>query len=268
MTNPPPLKPWSPLAKKPDILALPQTPLPVQEVFSSFQGEGPWVGRRQLFVRFAHCHLKCLYCDTAMQSADGRCHITQPNGTLVSVDNPLTPSDLTGQLLACLAQQTHHSVSFTGGEPLLYYRGLQAVLPHIQPVCKTYLETSGTQPDFLQPLLPWIDMVAMDVKLPSATGEKAYWDEHAQFLRLALQTQVFIKLVFNNNVTENELAEVAKLAHISRLIPVILQPETSLTHAPALNASEQTMFWVAEKLQRVFHDVRLIPQTHKMVAVR
>jgi 7-carboxy-7-deazaguanine synthase len=272
MMNPPPL---TPCQAPPTNQSLPQLEPPptsptvvLQEVFSSFQGEGPWVGKRQLFVRFAHCHLTCRYCDTAMESADGRAHITQPNGTLVSLDNPLTAGQLTQALLTCLQQQPHHSVSFTGGEPLLYHKALRQILPAIQPVCKTYLETSGTQPDWLKPLLPWTDMVAMDVKLPSATGEPGQWLAHAEFLRLSLQTQVFIKVVFNNDLTAEELDQVAQLARISRSVPVILQPETSLTAAPQLNASEQTMFCAAERLQAVFDDVRLIPQTHKMVSIR
>jgi len=34
------------------------------EIFSSFQGEGTLVGRRQIFIRFAGCPLRCSYCDT------------------------------------------------------------------------------------------------------------------------------------------------------------------------------------------------------------
>lgn len=38
----------------------------VSEVFSSIQGEGKLLGRRQIFVRFSGCNLNCNYCDTPL----------------------------------------------------------------------------------------------------------------------------------------------------------------------------------------------------------
>lgn len=38
-----------------------QRPAPVSELFYSFQGEGPSLGRRALFVRFMDCNLTCGY---------------------------------------------------------------------------------------------------------------------------------------------------------------------------------------------------------------
>lgn len=39
--------------------------LDVEQVFISIQGEGPFVGRRALFIRMAGCNLQCPGCDTA-----------------------------------------------------------------------------------------------------------------------------------------------------------------------------------------------------------
>ena len=37
----------------------------INEVFSSIQGEGTLIGRRQVFIRFSGCNLDCNYCDTS-----------------------------------------------------------------------------------------------------------------------------------------------------------------------------------------------------------
>src|SRR6476620_8725923 len=36
----------------------------LSEIFVSFQGEGLYTGRRQLFLRLSGCHMRCRYCDT------------------------------------------------------------------------------------------------------------------------------------------------------------------------------------------------------------
>ena len=66
---------------------------PLAEVFSSFQGEGPLVGVRQVFVRLRGCELTCKYCDTAeARSLTGSCRVEHEPGSGVweEVGNPLT----------------------------------------------------------------------------------------------------------------------------------------------------------------------------------
>jgi len=36
----------------------------LSEIFSSIQGEGPYIGCKQIFIRFSDCNLDCDYCDT------------------------------------------------------------------------------------------------------------------------------------------------------------------------------------------------------------
>ncbi len=254
-----------------DAAASQQTPQALlQEVFSSVQGEGIHVGRRQVFVRFAHCHLKCRYCDTAMSSEDGRLHVeTMPGqGKDLVLDNPVSPEDLLNVIDGLLTQARHHSVSFTGGEPLLYHRFLRHVFPEIQKRSRTYLETSGTQPEFLAEVLPWTDIIAMDIKLPSATGERAYFDEHRAFLDVAAsrpETAVFLKLVFGPDITESEMAAIEAAIPDCRL-PLILQPVTSLTDRQ-VHLDPRRLFAIEQRLSQTFKDVRVIPQTHKMLNI-
>ena len=36
----------------------------IKEIFTSIQGEGLFIGYKQLFIRFCGCNLSCNYCDT------------------------------------------------------------------------------------------------------------------------------------------------------------------------------------------------------------
>ena len=36
----------------------------IKEIFTSIQGEGSYVGYKQLFIRLCGCNLNCAYCDT------------------------------------------------------------------------------------------------------------------------------------------------------------------------------------------------------------
>jgi 7-carboxy-7-deazaguanine synthase len=256
---------------------------PVQEIFSSFQGEGPWVGCRQLFVRFAHCHLKCAYCDTPMNSPDGQCHVETPagSGQKKLLPNPLTPEALLETIRPLLTAAPHQGISFTGGEPLLYHTFLKPVFESLQAEFGpthphlVYLETSGTQPEFLAPLLPFINIVAMDIKLPSATGEAEQFDETQRFYQTILNwnqahpeqppIQVFAKLIFNDHITSAELQRVQEIVSNPET-PILLQPETSLSDK-RVHVSIPAMFRVYDALSEKYSSIRLIPQTHKMLNV-
>lgn len=256
-----------------------QAVAPIQEVFSSVQGEGPYVGCRQVFVRVAHCHLKCAYCDTPMQSDDGRAHLETIPGTPepeTVLDNPVSAQALAAGINHLLAQLPHHSVSLTGGEPLLYHRFLAELIP-LLPV-PVYLETSGTQPDFLKAVLdataPHPMIIAMDIKLPSATGEAGQWQAHTDFLREALdhaRVQSFVKCVYNEALTDEELArigEVLTMAGAPADLPVIFQPETPLQAPLPVPFDAAQARRIHQALAAIAPGLRFIPQTHKMLAVR
>jgi organic radical activating enzyme len=41
----------------------------ISEIFSSWQGEGPHLGERHLFIRFERCNVHCEYCDELWKPA-------------------------------------------------------------------------------------------------------------------------------------------------------------------------------------------------------
>ncbi|HEX7627465.1 MAG TPA: 7-carboxy-7-deazaguanine synthase QueE, partial [Candidatus Methanoperedens sp.] len=71
-------------------------PAYINEIFNSIQGEGPYAGMRQVFVRFEKCQLHCAYCDTPRtREISGSCRIeTKPgSGKFNSVQTPLHRED-------------------------------------------------------------------------------------------------------------------------------------------------------------------------------
>ena len=256
--------------------SLPKGTAPLQEIFSSVQGEGIYAGARQVFVRFAHCHLHCAYCDTPMTTPDGTCLVEAVPGsnTWYSLPNPVAEANLVTLVQHFIQHYgTHHSVSFTGGEPLLYQSYLQRVLPAIQQLgVKTYLETSGTQPQLLKPLLPFLDVVAMDVKLPSATKQSARWAEHQAFYALLANTdafkgEVFVKCVFNSHTILSELEQLKHIVTNPKTV-IYLQPETPLnSDTTTLPVDALHLLTLQTGLTQWFENVRVLPQLHKFLQV-
>jgi organic radical activating enzyme len=244
----------------------------IQEVFSSIQGEGLHAGERQVFVRVAHCHLHCAYCDTPMTTPRGDCVVeTQPGSNQwVAVPGLQRVEDTEMLIAGLIAQAPHQSVSFTGGEPLLYPYYLKSVMERIQRLgVKTYLETSGTQPHSLAKVLQFVDVISMDVKLPSSTKEAERWQQHADFYRTATQAphvELFVKVVVNHDSTLDELSHLTSIITDTQT-PIYLQPETSLLEEGVLNITPSHLLNLQGFLARHFSTVRVLPQTHKMMKI-
>lgn len=248
------------------------------EVFSAIQGEGLNVGTRQIFIRFALCDLRCHFCDSAHTwQAPPTCSIERTPGQrdFETHSNPV-PLPL---LLEWVERQNlpglHDSISLTGGEPLLHAPFLVQFLPQVRAVTglPIYLETGGHRPEQLAMVLPYLDSVGMDIKLPSVSGEQRS-PEHAEFLQRCYnsQVEVFVKIIISSQTDATELEAAAELvAACSPAIPVFLQPVTSidlsqqLGSAPVLAPSpDQVLTWQV-LMKRYLKQVRVVPQTHKML---
>lgn len=235
----------------------------IVEIFSSIQGEGLYVGTRQVFVRFAGCNLVCAYCDTPeSRHACKTALIEQTPGKrdFCQLPNPLSVSKL-ASLVNSLLTMRHHSISLTGGEPLCQADMIAELAPMLK--APVYLESNGTLAPQLALVLPHIDIISMDIKLPSITG-KDYWREHEEFLRLAVTKEVFVKIVVTGQSNDDELQQAFSLvASVDSAIPVILQPVTPTNGCELV--SPDKMLVHQESALSLLTNVRVIPQTHKFM---
>ena len=227
----------------------------ITEIFSSVQGEGIFVGARQIFVRFKKCNMACEFCDT-------------PNEGIVK---EYSPEALTREIKALdKTKGPHHSVSLTGGEPLIYTEFLKSFLPLIKKEgFKLYLETNGTLPNELESVIDFIDIVAMDFKLPSSTGLGAYWKEHLEFLKIAVRKKVFVKSVVTTDTKKEDVEEAARLIRgVNKKIPFILQPATPVKNFDKRPAGNRLLEFLDIALKNEVENSRVIPQTHKISGVK
>jgi len=246
------------------------------EIFSAIQGEGLNVGTRQIFVRFGGCDLRCHYCDSQHTwQKQPTCEIEQTPGErdFVTYHNPIESS----QLLSWIDRQNrphlHDSISITGGEPLLHAAFLAQFLPQVKALTHLpiYLETGGHRPGQLVQILPYLDSIGMDIKLPSVSGE-THWEKHREFLQVCRDAgvDVFVKIIISQTTDPAELQQAAQLvAGVSDRIVVFLQPMTALSQPhtnPNLSAPvpAQVLAWQA-LMKEYLPQVRVIPQTHKMI---
>lgn len=227
----------------------------IKEIFLSIQGEGPYIGYRQLFIRFCNCNLECDYCDTDFSVKDCNIEFEPGSGEFKRIRNPLEERDLTKIIRRF---QDYHSISLTGGEPLLAYKFLQNFLPQLKS--KIYLETNGTLPEELGQIIDLVDIISMDIKLPSSTGMKSFFKEHYDFIEIALRAkkEIFAKAVVTEKISRTE---VDYLSQTAQKIPLIIQPVTSKDEKIIL--SREKLFQISEKIP----EARIIPQTHNYLNI-
>lgn len=243
------------------------------EVFNSIQGEGLYVGERQTFVRFAGCNLSCQYCDTPQALSvpkEFRVELTPGKKDLKKFSNPASAPQLL-ELIRSFekASAANHSICLTGGEPLLQVDFIKDFLPQMKAAIDlpVYLETNGVLPDHLAEVIELVDIVAMDIKLPGATGLSPYWKEHRKALEAACLKEAFVKIVFTRETKTKELMDaVALISEVDEGIPLVLQPATPfgpVKHRP--NPDQILAFQAVAR--RKLRRVKVIPQVHRVMGV-
>lgn len=248
--------------------ATPPTEAQLLEVFSSIQGEGLLVGCRQIFLRFARCNLSCRYCDTPFApTAECRIEDAPGSGVFRGLANPVSLETLAAILghWHREAPGMHHSLSLTGGEPLLHGEILREWLPVLRDILPIYLETNGTLVDPLDDLLPYLDWISMDIKLASVSGCKTPWAAHREFLAIARRRQCYVKAVVGEETPVAEVVHAARLVQeVAPEVTLVLQPLTRDGH---VGIAANPLLELQRQASAVHANLRVIPQTHRFVGL-
>ena len=242
----------------------------VTEVFSAIQGEGALVGERQVFVRLTGCNIRCAYCDQpeALEKRPGPCRLEQTPGRRDWLwrQSPLPVSEAADAVDRLWQAAPHHSVSVTGGEPLLQARRLVSLLPLlIERGHSVYLETNGTLPGGLTSVLEWVDHIGMDIKLDSVDRQGVDLETHRQFLQAGIARHLFVKIVIGPATAPGELDRAVAMVHEEAPeTEIFLQPVTPFADVKAAPSPSQVLD-LQERALRLHQRVRVVPQTHKLI---
>jgi organic radical activating enzyme len=225
----------------------------ILEIFRSVQGEGKYAGVPQVFVRLFECNMHCVWCDTPASIGDSKREYKE-----LSLEDILTQINT--------MYEGVHSISITGGEPLLQKDFLKSFCNALhQQKMKIYLDTNGTLPHALEELIKDIDIIAMDIKLPSSTGQRAFWAEHKYFLKVASRKEVFVKVVVSLKTLKEDIIKAAKLvAGIDPGILFILQPN----YLDMKKGIIEDCVGYQKLCAKILKDVRILPQVHKFMKLR
>jgi 7-carboxy-7-deazaguanine synthase len=242
---------------------------PIEEIFASIQGEGPWTGQRHIFVRFIGCDMQCQYCDTPAAAGGSDNSFCRAQKSPFSFEHDRVPAALSPRQLTEFCSRliipgpSRPIISLTGGEPLLHHDFLAEWLPEIQGRFRIYLETNGLRYHAMEELRTMIDTVSMDFKLPSATGQRPFWDEHRRFLSAARGRTLFVKaVVTSGTVLQDILTSARIIAGHDASCAFILQPASG-----PLAPESALLIGFQNAALGVIGDVRVIPQAHKILQV-
>ncbi len=229
----------------------------ISEIFSSLQGEGMLLGRRQVFIRFSGCNLNCNYCDTPLSRYSNYGNEFDVETLCQNVNELITPD--------------FHSISLTGGEPLLHADFIKNFLEKCNfPVL---LETNGSLPDELRKLTELIDYVSLDIKLPEHEAV-SNWDvlmkREIESIKILIEEGIdtYCKLVVQPSTQTDTVGSIAarimgEIPATSKL-PLVIQPSSPLEYWADKN---QKLLAISEKAGEHLN-VLTIPQVHKLLKLK
>jgi organic radical activating enzyme len=242
----------------------------VSEIFASFQGEGSRAGQRHLFVRFAGCNIRCVWCDTPDSLVKvPTCRVDYPSGHSEVLTNPIALGQLAAIVARCLREDPSLAmIAITGGEPMVQGVFLASWLAASPPALPCLLETNAMLTASLAAVLPGISVVSADVKLPSNTGEVELWDRHRAFLEACRGTEVYVKMPVDADTDPGEVTRAATLVAEAAPGAILFVQPVSDPVTNRWRIDMQKLGELAALASVAVRDTRVLPQIHKLVGVR
>lgn len=248
------------------------------EIFTSIQGEGPYVGATTTFVRFGGCDLRCRWCDSSGTWQAARSWRLESEPGRARFETRSNPVE-TDEILRLLRRHDLGRVAFvsaTGGEPLLQARAVAALAEGLRDDApRFWLETHGLHVEALESVVEHVDLVSMDWKLESEVGWAAantdsFAPRHRAFLEIALRAaECIVKCVVTPQTEDAEWEAVCRqIASVSRDVLFVVQPVTPLTNpfgTVSARPSAQRLMALQGAAEAHLRNVRVIPQTHPIL---
>ncbi len=234
----------------------------VSEIFTSFEGEGVFVGKKTLFIRLSGCHLKCRWCDTKHA-------LPLDSGTDYELNE-------VKDLIVKQLQPFTYKVNFTGGEPLLQTDAVVQLADFIKTHTnlRTYIESSCFDSELFSKILPYMDICKVEFKTEdSKVVDDGDYDDllsnEFRCLELAVKNNktTYIKIVVTNSTNlesfKNLVYNISKKIDPSYITSFVIQPSYGIDQ-PTVNKLLDTY----DIVQPMFPEVRIIPQLHKEIGAR
>ena len=145
---------------------------------------------------------------------------------------------------------------------------LKNFLKQKNSIAKIYLETNGILFKQLESVLDFVDIISMDIKLPSSTNKNECWAEHEKFLETARQKEVFVKIVVTDKTKTDDVVKAAELVgRIDNDVEFILQPVSA--HKELLDPDCDKMLCFKEVAEKVLRrNIKIVGQMHKVLGIK
>ncbi len=199
------------------------------------QANGLWIGRRQLFVRFA------AEAETATM---------------------YTPDALNTELERVIGRSAYHSISISGRDPLANVSFLRAAFEARQPTLPVMVDCEGQRPDAVPELARHLALYQVTVgpKPAETVVERAL-----ESLKAAAAAKTVHALVLgpDEKTTDGQILRIISQAHLA-------SDQVAIVVHPPLEGSGQTRRWLMfmEQASALHADIRLLPRLPRPTGMR